>query len=159
MKIHMEREYPHPREVVWQALTDARAIRQWWVDTDFAPEAGREFTMRDVPQGSWDGVVRGRVLEADAPRHVRFSWNGGGHQTEVRYTLEEVPGGTRVVLEHDGFRGVSGLFLMTMLRFGWRGLLRRILPESAAHIAAHGFTRPFPTPSKAERAGSKLQTT
>jgi uncharacterized protein YndB with AHSA1/START domain len=158
MKIRMEREYPHPTEVVWRALTDPRAIRQWWVDTDFEAQAGREFIMRDVPQGKWDGVVRGRVLESEPPRRVRFTWKGGGHETVITYELRETPdGGTRFILTHEGFRGVAGLFLMATLRFGWRGLMRRILPETAAHIAAHGFAVPFPSPSKAQRSEAKMQ--
>lgn len=152
MKIRMERSYPFPVEAVWQGLTDARAIRQWWVDTDFVPELGREFVMRDVPQGKWDGIVRGTVLECDPPRRIRFTWNGGGHETEVTYELRPTAdGGTHLVLTHDGFRGLSGFFLMTMLRFGWRGLVRKVLPECAGHIAARGFDTPFPSPPKAEQ--------
>jgi uncharacterized protein YndB with AHSA1/START domain len=158
MKIRFQREYRHSPEAVWQALTDARAIRQWWVDTDFVPEVGREFFLRDKPQGSWDGMVRGRVLEATPPSRVRFSWVGGGHETTVTYELTPTPaGGTRLTLLHDGFKGLSGLFLSVMLRFGWRSVVNKLIPEMAEHIAAHGFQRPFPSPSKAVQTGTPLE--
>lgn len=126
------------------------------METDFAPETGREFTMRDVPQGSWDGITRGRVLECRAPYHIRFSWQGGGHDLEVCYRLQpNQSGGTDFVLEHSGFRGVSGLFLSVFLRFGWGGYLNKVIPGLAAHIDRHGFAVPFATPGKAERLASR----
>jgi uncharacterized protein YndB with AHSA1/START domain len=159
MKIRFERLYPHPPEVVWPALTDARAIKQWWVDSDFAPEVGREFYFKDAPRGSWDGLVRGKVLEVRAPTWIRFSWTGGGHDTTVSYELAAAPnGGTKLILIHDGFRGVSGLLLSVMLRFGWRSLVRTLLPQMAEHIAAAGIEVPFPQPSKAARVGRPMAT-
>jgi uncharacterized protein YndB with AHSA1/START domain len=150
MKIRHERTYPYRTDAVWAAMTDARAIRQWWLDTDFEPVPGREFFFRDRPQGGWDGVVRGRVLEANPPRMVRFSWTGGAVDTVVTYDLTPTAdGGTTLVLTHEGFRGLSGLFLGTLLRFGWRGYVRRDVREIAAHLQAHGFDRPFPRPAKA----------
>lgn len=86
----LQRTYAHPPDVVWEALTDPRAIRQWWVDTDFRPEPGATFFFQDTPQGSWDGRVEGRVLEVEPGRRVRFSWSGGGHETEV--TLPPIDG-------------------------------------------------------------------
>jgi len=151
MKIRIERTYPHAIEHVWSALTDARAIRQWWVDTDFEPTVGRAFFFQDTPQGSWDGRVNGKVLEVDAPRRIRFSWLGDGHETEVTYELFATPSGTRFVLTHEGFRGMRGLFLRTLLRFGWGSFVKSLLPEMAAHIAAHGVAVPFAKAPKAER--------
>lgn len=154
MKIHIQKTYPYPPNAVWHALTDARAIRQWWVETDFAPVAGHEFFFQDAPQSNWDGRVTGKVLEANAPRKIRFSWNGGGRETEVVYELEPTTDGTRLTLTHSGFKGVSGLFLMTMLRFGWRTFVKKLLPEMAAHLTVHEFSKPFPTPPKAQRVGA-----
>lgn len=151
MSIRIARHYPYPRTAVWQALTDARAIRQWWVDTDFVPEPGRRFFFQDVPQRGWDGRVTGEVLEVEAGRRVRFTWHGGGHDTIVTYLLEDDGGGTRLTLLHEGFRGIGGLMLSVMLRFGWRSLVNEILPATARDIAAHGVAHPFTAPSKAAR--------
>ncbi len=155
MKIRFQRTYPQPPEAVWTALTDARAIRHWWVDTNFAPEPGRRFFFQDAPQGSWDGRVEGEVLEVEAPRFVRFSWRGGGHETVVTYRLELAEdGGTRLTLVHEGFRGLSGLFLSILLRFGWRSLVRQLLPKLAEHVRVQGIEVPFPMPTKAEMVGA-----
>ena len=118
---------------------------------------GHEFYFKDKPQGSWDGLTRGKVLEARRPSHVKFTWQGGGLDSVVTYDLEPLAsGGTRLTLVHDGFRGLSGLFLAVMLKFGWGGLVKKLLPEMADHLAVHGFARPFPSPSKAARAGVQL---
>ncbi len=156
MTIRLKKTFRQRPDVVWQALTDARAIRQWWVETDFVPQVGREFTMRDVPQGSWDGITRGRVLACDPPRMIRFTWVGGGNDLEVTYRLSPgKTGGTEFELEHSGFRGASGLFLSVLLRFGWRRYLHVVLPELAGHLEQHGFAQPFAMPSKAQRVGAK----
>lgn len=151
--MRFERTYPYPPDAVWSALTDARAIRQWWVDTDFRPEPGVRFFFQDTPQGSWDGRVTGEVLEVDPGRRVRFSWSGGGHETEVTWTVEPAPGGSRVTVEQVGFKGIGGLFLSIMLRFGWRSLLAKTLPETARHLTDRGWDVPLPSVAKAGRVG------
>ncbi len=152
MDLTFHRTYPHPVAAVWQALTDQRAIRQWWLDTDFEPVAGREFYFQDKPQGGWDGRVTGSVLAVDAPRLVRFTWVGSGVDSTVEYRLAETASsGTEFTLVHRGFSGVRGLAIGTMLRFGWRGYVRRDVPAYAAHISEHGIDIPFPQSSKARR--------
>ncbi len=155
MNLRFERTYPFPVEAVWQALTDARAIRQWWVDTDFEPVEGRSFFFRDKPQPGWDGTVRGTVLEAQAPHVVRFTWVGGGSDSTVTYRLTLTgDGGTVLVLTHEGLTGLKGLLVGSMLRFGWRGYVTTDLPELARHIAQHGIAAPFPAPTKAQRVSA-----
>lgn len=150
MKLNYERTYPHPVHAVWQALTDPRAIRQWWLDTDFEPVAGRRFFFKDKAQGTWDGMVQGQVLEVQPERLVRFTWKGGGADTVVTYQLEPTgDGGTRLRLQHDGFKGLGGLFLRAMLGFGWSDFVGKLLPQMSAHIASAGVDAPFPMPSKA----------
>jgi uncharacterized protein YndB with AHSA1/START domain len=154
MKLRFERTYPFPVDAVWHALTDARAIRQWWVDTDFEPVEGREFFFRDKPQRGWDGMVRGRVLEARPPHRVRFTWVGSAIDSTVTYDLVETGQGTTLTLTHEGLDGLKGLLIGTMLRFGWRGFVRQDVPRLAGHIAAHGLSTPFPTPAKAARVSA-----
>ena len=155
MKLRFERTYPFAIDAVWQALTDGRAIRQWWVDTDFEPVEGREFFFRDPPQRGWDGVVRGRVLAARAPHHVRFTWVGGGVESCVSYDLAATAdGGTTLTLTHEGLDGLKGMLIGTMLRFGWRGFVGKDVPRLAAHIVGHGIETPFPTPAKVDRVSA-----
>jgi uncharacterized protein YndB with AHSA1/START domain len=150
MRLQYERTYPHSPKAVWQALTDPRAIRQWWVDTDFEPVAGRAFFFKDKAQGSWDGMVSGQVLEVNPERLVRFSWKGGGIDTVVTYELTPAANGsTRLVLTHDGFKGLKGVFLRAMLSFGWGAFVKQTLPDMASHIEQRSIDVPFATPSKA----------
>lgn len=121
--------YPHPIEFVWRAISEREALSAWLMETDFEPVVGRPFTFRTDPAPGFDGVVRGEVLVVEPPRRLVYSWRGGPlKETRVSFTLAEVPGGTRLTLEHGGFSGLGGLVPRFVLGFGWRDLLGRDLP-------------------------------
>jgi uncharacterized protein YndB with AHSA1/START domain len=100
-EIRIVRDYPHPPEKVWRALTDP-ALIPLWTSTGaggrpegFVPVAGTRFQFIAKPKPGWNGIVDCEVLEADAPRLLRYSWvdgNGGGDVTEVAYRLEPSAG-------------------------------------------------------------------
>jgi uncharacterized protein YndB with AHSA1/START domain len=132
--------YPHPVDLVWRALTEPAALAGWLMENDFRPEVGHLFTFRTTARAGFDGTVRCEVLEVDPPRHLTYTWQGGGgwmkEPTTVTWRLEPVAGGTRVRLEHRGFAGVRGSVLRGMiLGPGWGRLvgtkLRRYLDEMA----------------------------
>lgn len=152
MRITQSHTYHQAPGVVWRALTDRDAIRQWWLDTNFEPVVGREVWFQDTAQGSWDGRSTGRVLEVDPPRLVRFEWNGGGQKMIVTYALRPEGTGTHLTVTQEGLRGVSGFVLALFLRSGWRGYLRGQLPAIAAHLHDHVDLAAYPVPPKAERA-------
>lgn len=125
------------------------------MDTDFEPTVGHTFFFQDTPQGSWDGRVTGEVLEVIPERRLRFSWLGDGHLTEVTYELAPTDdGGTHFRLLHTGFAGFRGLFLRTMLRFGWGSFVKKTLRELAAHVDRSGIDAPFPQPRKRDRVAA-----
>jgi uncharacterized protein YndB with AHSA1/START domain len=127
--LRLEQTYQYPPSVVWQAVTDPAALGQWLMPVfDFAPEVGREFTFRVKPQPGWDGIVQCKVLEIEPESLLRFSWQGGALATEVKFTLEPVPAGTRFVLEHNGFDGLRAVIISTFLRGGWGKMTRKKLP-------------------------------
>ena len=130
--IFVMREVAFPREMVWAALTDSRQLGAWLMPNDFAPVVGHRFTFRTKPAPGFDGVVHCEVLELRAPERVVFTWLGGPLDTVVSFDLEEVPGGTRIILRHAGFAGVGTLVPRVVLGFGWRSLLGRKL---GAHLA------------------------
>jgi uncharacterized protein YndB with AHSA1/START domain len=112
--------YQHPPEKVWRALTDPQAIAQWLMKNDFEPRVGRKFQFRVAPKPrGWTGIVDCEVLEADPPRKLVYSWCGSGLDTTVAWTLEPVDEGTKVRLEHNGFRGMRGWMVSRMLGKGW----------------------------------------
>ena len=124
-----ETVYPHPPERVWGALTDPRALAEWLMPNDFAPRVGHTFQFRTRPQPGFDGIVHCTVLELDPPRRLAYSWQGGplAQPTIVTWTLEAIPEGTHLRLEHKGFAGAAGLAVSFLLGRGWRGLVERKL--------------------------------
>jgi uncharacterized protein YndB with AHSA1/START domain len=133
--LRLERVYPHPAERVWRALTERRALATWLMENDFEPRLGHKFTFRAKPQPGWDGVTYCEVTELDPPRRLAYTWRGGAGSdkpltldTVVRFTLEPVAGGTRLVLEHTGFEGMRAVLVSFMLGSGWAKMLRQKLP-------------------------------
>lgn len=66
--LRVQRDYPHPPELVWRALTEPALISRWLMDNDFSPELGHRFTLRTDPAPGFDGIVHCEVLDLEAPR-------------------------------------------------------------------------------------------
>lgn len=137
--LRLERVYPHPPDKVWRAISSAEKLSTWLMRTDFQPALGHRFTFRAKPQPGWDGVTHCEVIELDPPRRLAFTWRGGAGpdkpltlDTVVSFTLTPEGAGTRLVLEHTGFRGVKGVLLSFMMGAGWRKMLDRRLGEAIA---------------------------
>lgn len=130
--ITVERDYPFPADRLWRALTDPALMADWLMKTDFAPQIGRDFTLT----GDWGGVVQGRVLSLDPGRSLSYTWDfpsdDPAHdlRSVVTFTLTEVPGGTRLVVEQTGFRADQGR-AFGGARAGWTRML-----EALANVAA-----------------------
>jgi uncharacterized protein YndB with AHSA1/START domain len=76
---------------------------------DFEPVIGRHFQFRATPVPGWSGVTNCEVTAADPPRLLAYRWGDGtesdsGLRTIVTWTLTSIAGGTRVRMEHSGFR-------------------------------------------------------
>src|SRR6201999_3266629 len=99
--VRLEMTYPHPAEIVWRAISDKTLVGRWLMETDLEPVVGREFQFRTTPQPGWNGIVEARVLEAEPPRRLVYTWSGSWGESQVAWTLEAVAGGTKVTLEHN----------------------------------------------------------
>jgi uncharacterized protein YndB with AHSA1/START domain len=113
-------EIAAPAERIFRALTDPRELMQWWG----SPETYRAHKWEADFQvgGRWridgkgaDGTpysVEGQFLEIVAPRRLvqtwQHDWDADHPETKVTYTLDDVPGGTRVTVRHEGFGTRSG---------------------------------------------------
>jgi uncharacterized protein YndB with AHSA1/START domain len=141
--IEMSRTYPYPRAVVWHALTDADALREWLMDNDFRLEVGHRFQFRDKPQGDWRGWMDCEVLAYEDERMLRLSWQGMPEHTvqTVTFTLEDAPGGTTLRLLHDDFDSTMGRFdgwmLCKILGFGWKRMFDKRLPTVLGFLTAN----------------------
>lgn len=117
--LHFEAVYQHPIEKVWGAITTSEALSQWLMPNDFKLSIGHEFQFRTKPAPGFDGIVHCVVMEIQPPHKLVYSWQGGGVDTVLTWTLESVPGGTRLTLDHTGFRGIRGFFVSAILGKGW----------------------------------------
>lgn len=118
------REYPYSVEEVWKVMTDPQYVAQWTTTGQggrpdgFQPVAGSKFRLVGKPTIGWAGVVYCQVVEVDEPRWMHYTWKGdkdSDNVTNVKYLLEEIPGGTRFTWEHTGFTGVGGLAMSKLL--------------------------------------------
>jgi uncharacterized protein YndB with AHSA1/START domain len=140
--LRFEATYPYPPEKVWRALTDPEAIAQWLMKNDFQPKLGHKFMFTSTPQPGWDGKTYCEVIELDPPRRLAYTWKGGPIDTVVRWTLEPTPEGTKLVLEHTGFRGFKALMVSAIMGSGWKGIVAKGIPAVIARMDEQGRIAP-----------------
>lgn len=96
-----------PRDRVWAAVTTADLLARWF------PQA-IELDMRVGGQGvmTFDGYgsFAFEIAEIDPQDHVAFRWASAPGETDLskgstlaRFTLSDIPGGTRVTVDESGF--------------------------------------------------------
>jgi len=127
----IEKEFAHPPEKVWRALTEGDLIRQWLMANDFQPVVGRSFQFRAEPVPGWNGVIDCEVLLAEPYERLSYSWGTMGMGTVVAWTLTPTQGGTLVRMEHSGF-GADQEANYKGATYGWRkffGGLERVVEE------------------------------
>jgi uncharacterized protein YndB with AHSA1/START domain len=140
--LRFEVTYPHPIEKVWGAITDSKAIAEWLMPNDFQPKLGHKFMFNSKPQPGWDGKTYCEVIELDPPRRLAYTWRGGPIDTVLRITLEPVTQGTRLVLEHTGFRGFKALMVSMIMGSGWGRITREGIPAVLERLGADGALGP-----------------
>lgn len=126
--VTVERDFAHPPEKVWRALTRADLLSEWLMQTDFSPELGATSTF----SADW-GAVACQVLEIEPPRRLVTTWVGLGIDTTITWTLTETANGTRLRMEQSGFRRDQGR-AYGGARANWPNLLDR-LETCLAHLA------------------------
>jgi uncharacterized protein YndB with AHSA1/START domain len=95
----VEREFAHPPEKLWRALTQPHLIEAWLMKNDFLPDVGRRFTLR----GDW-GSVDCEVRAVEPQRELAYTWAAMGVDTVVTWTLTPTGTGTRLRMEQMGFQ-------------------------------------------------------
>ncbi len=102
----VERDFPHPPEKLWRALTQPHLIEEWLMKNDFAAIVGHRFNLR----GDWGGVLDCEVLEIEPHRTLSYSWNYAHEdaaynlESVVTFTLTPTSSGTLLRMEQVGFR-------------------------------------------------------
>ena len=96
------------RERVWQAITEATQISQWFdgsMQWEFEAKAGAKMTFY------YEGKVigYGRVVTAEPMERFAFHWTpepGNPVESLVTFVLETVAEGTRVTITESGFEAL-----------------------------------------------------
>jgi uncharacterized protein YndB with AHSA1/START domain len=102
----VEREFPHPPEKLWRALTQPHLIEAWLMKNDFKPVIGHSFNLK----GDWGGVLDCEVLTLEPNRTLSYTWNFAHDDAAfnlasvVTFTLTPTGKGTHLRMEQSGFR-------------------------------------------------------
>jgi uncharacterized protein YndB with AHSA1/START domain len=123
----VERDFAHPPERLWRALTQPRLIAEWLMPNDFMGLVGHRFTL----SGDWGGTLDCEVLAIEPYQSLSYSWNHAHAdpafdlRSIVIFTLTPTEGGTRLRMEQTGFRPeqkqASG-----GAKFGWQRNLAKL---------------------------------
>ena len=119
--------FPQSPEIIWQFLTDADLLSQWLMENDFKPIVGHRFQFKTYPRVKigFDGIVFCEVLTVEPLKKLSYSWRGGQGNGKitlhsvVTWTLLPKDGGTELVLEHTGFKGLKNYLSYFIMNKGW----------------------------------------
>ncbi|WP_028352904.1 SRPBCC family protein [Bordetella petrii] len=101
----VEREFPHPPEKIWRALTQPHLIAEWLMKNDFQAVVGHRFHLN----GDWSGTLDCEVLAVEPPATLSYTWNFPNEdpaynlRSVVTFTLAPTAAGTRLRVEQSGF--------------------------------------------------------
>lgn len=106
VSVVVEREFPHPPEKLWRALTQPHLIAEWLMKNDFIPQVGHRFKL----SGDWGGVLDCEVLEIEPNETLAYRWDFANDdprfalKSVVTFTLTPAGEGTHLRMEQAGFR-------------------------------------------------------
>lgn len=139
--------FEHPKETIWEYLTNSELIAQWLMANDFQPIVGHKFMFDTKPKVKvgFDGKIYCEVLEVQPCQRLSYSWRGGPGNGKVTldsvvtWTLTPKANGTELQLEHSGFKGMRNFLAYFFMNAGWNGKIKKRLTEmmnSRAHEGA-----------------------
>ncbi|WP_310618613.1 SRPBCC family protein [Flexibacterium corallicola] len=131
-----------PREIVWSFLTDKDKLGEWYHPAEENLSSGASYSLYRVDENDRRvPLIWGQVLEMDPPHRLvtTFIVEPLKHnETTVIWELEEVAGGTRLLLTHDGVEDAAGSVALNLFQAfdkGWDkhfGALRKSVGEFLA---------------------------
>jgi uncharacterized protein YndB with AHSA1/START domain len=121
----VEKEFPHPPEKLWRALTEKSLLEQWLMKNDFEPAAGHAFTFRMDPVKGWNGVIECEVLAIEPCRVLAYTWGALGLGSVVTFTLTPTDTGTLLRMEQSGF-GEHQDAAYKGAKYGWQNFMSNL---------------------------------
>ena len=120
---------PAPPNIVYEALTDPAALREWLAEHADVQLPGKyEFWGRYTPDGA---EPHQRVLHVDE-RTIRFAWTVDGVETTAQFELAEDEDGTLVTLSQSDLPSFQDVLADTA---GARGALQPFWSLAIANLA------------------------
>ena len=111
------------KSAVWAYLTEPEKIGTWFHTPKSALADGQEYAMYGRDSG--DKLMWGEVQVYEPHDRLEYTFSiapMGGAISTVKWQLDEVPGGTRLSLEHVGLpQGAEAFDLTLALDKGWDG--------------------------------------
>lgn len=123
----VEREFPHPPDKLWRALTQPHLIEEWLMKSDFMAATGHRFQFT----ADW-GSVDCAVTLVEPNRRLAYTWEAHGLESVVTWTLEPTGNGTRLRMEQTGFR-LDQENAYQGAQFGWQRFFAQL--EAVANKA------------------------
>jgi uncharacterized protein YndB with AHSA1/START domain len=122
------------KPTVWGFLTEVDKVKIWFHRYDADLTADRSYKMYGLESGKEIG--HGKVMVSKPHDLLEYTFSIGpmqGASSTVKWTLEEVTGGTRLNLEHSGLSDTDeGFGLVLALDKGWDDHLNRMREPAAA---------------------------
>jgi len=116
------------KEQVWAYLTDPDKLGEWFHKPKSPLKQGEDLAMFGTESG--DKLIWGKVLVSQPHDLLEYSFTVkpmGDAVSHVKWTLENVNGGTRLSLEHTGLPQSAEAFGLTLaLDKGWDDHISRM---------------------------------
>ena len=116
----VEREFAHPPQKLWRALTTPHLIEEWLMKNDFVPAIGHTFQLR----GDW-GHADCKVLQIEPNKTLSYTWGVMGLESVVTFTLTPAGGGTHLRVEQAGFPKPAAQ-AFAGATYGWPSFLAKL---------------------------------
>jgi uncharacterized protein YndB with AHSA1/START domain len=129
----IERVYNAPIAKVWQAITDAKKMKEWYFDLpEFKPVVGFEFSFTGGSEEK-TYVHLCRVTEVIEGHKLAHTWKYEGYEgsSEVIWELFDEGDKTKVILTHIGLETFPPLkdFARASFTAGWNHIVGISLKE------------------------------
>jgi uncharacterized protein YndB with AHSA1/START domain len=125
--IEVDQFIAHPPAEVWRYLTEPDLLERWWAPSGIEPVVGHTFT---IDMGEW-GHQPCEVLEVTEPERLVYSFCD---HWQLTWKLVPEGTGTRLLLEHSGFRDddPQDRFAFMQMGPGWQD---EVLPRLAEAVS------------------------
>lgn len=130
----------HSPELVWEYLTRSELLTQWLMPNDFKLVIGHQFQFLTKPKINlgFDGIIYCQLLEFIPVKTLVYSWQGGMSKeqpkvdSQVTWTFQATEGGTNLLLEHRGFKGVRNFLPYLIMNKSWPQIVDRLIRKMDA---------------------------